>query len=513
MTKPMFKKKFDFIEISYGYNNINFSLIFSTNVIFKNSTFDDQDFLSRCYRMEFEIREELKYKNILPLSILKLEFNVKNWQVYLIERNRPFTSNLVNFKGLFFIRKRSKISSKTSKKSNCVDYSEETNSKCLNRRHCIDQCINKKFYEEYNSLTIHSVINKDELESEFNLTQVKFNETKDLKIENDCINSFNRPDCNDVLFEENLEYTCLTDDYQLYIKLNYENLEEKEFEQSLIKLFLDLMNLLSIFFGLNAIGILLIALSNLKRFLKLEWYKISKIFVIVVCSIMFLLNIILVFKSIIKDDLIKNEYFTKLDEYNLPNTIYCFKYDDSKTDKNTKLTGEYLDQLTSDLTFKSVFNEIIYYNKGYSNSMDIDRLNYTTKSNFYSNSEISLNHFYYLNLKFFEIILKPFFKEEDFYLKYNKIILYLFLNDHIKKQHDFVYFLYREKESKQIGGSFLYQIGEAFKDSYLKYFYDIEFQLIKIEREDKFELLKNPSSLFYGTTAINDATKYLETMK
>ena len=509
-TYSIFEENINSISIRYGYNNINFTLIFSTNVIFKNSTFDGQNFLSRCFRVEFEIKE-LKYKNILPISKLKLEFNFKSWQVYLIEKNRPFTSNLVNFKGLFFIRKRSKISSKTSKKSNCVDYSEETNSKCLNRRHCIDQCINKKFYEEYNSLTIHSVINKDELESEFNLTQVKFNETKDLKIENDCINSFNRPDCNDVLFEENLEYTCLTDDYQLYIKLNYENLEEKEFEQSLIKLFLDLMNLLSIFFGLNAIGILLIALSNLKRFLELEWYKISKIFVIVVCLIMFLLNIILVFQSIIKGDLIKNEYFTKLDEYNLPNTIYCFKYDDSKIDKNTKLTGEYLDQLTNDLTFKSVFNQITYDNK--TDFKYIDRFDYTTKSNFYSNSEISLIHFYYLNLKCFETIFRPPFKVEDFYFKANKLVLYVFLNDFIKRQHAFVYFLYREKESKQIGGSFLYEIRNSFKSCYLKYAYDIEFQLIKIEREDKFELLKNPSSLFYGTTAINDASKYLETMK
>ena len=163
---------------------------------------------------------------------------------------------------------------------------------------------------------------------------------------------------------------------------------------------------------------------------------------------MFSLNNILVFQSIIKGHLIKNEYFTKLDEYNLPNTIYCFKYDDSKIDKNTKLTGEYLDLLTSDLTFKSAFNEISYYNKTHLIGMIIDRLDYTTKSNFYSNSEISLTHFYYLNLKFFEIILKPFFKEEDFYFSYDKMVLEIFLNHHIKKQHAFVYFLYREKESR-----------------------------------------------------------------
>ena len=237
MTEPMFEDNFDFIEINYGYNKINFNRTVSKEVIFKNSAFYDQSFLSRCYRIEFEIKEELKYKNILPLSTLVLEFKTPYLQVYLIERNRPFTSNLVNFRGKFFIRKRSKISSKTSKKSNCVDYSEQNNLRCSNRKHCIDQCINKKFYEKYKSLTIHSVINKDELKSDYNLTQIKFNETKDSTIETDCINKFNLPDCNDVFFEESLEYTCQENDYYTGTKLNYENLEEKEFEQSSLKCF------------------------------------------------------------------------------------------------------------------------------------------------------------------------------------------------------------------------------------------------------------------------------------
>ena len=512
MTKSMLEENFD-IEINYGYNKINFNWTASKEVIFKNSTFDNRSFLSRCYPIEFEIKEELKYKNILPLSILRVKFNTIFWQVYLIERNQPFTSNLVNFKGLFFIRKRLKISSKTSKKSNCVDYSKKTNLKCSNRRHCIDQCINKKFYEKYNSLTIHSVINKEELKSDYNLTQIKFNKTKDSTIETDCINTFNRPDCNDVFFEESLEYTCRVNDSYILIKLNYENLEEKDVEQSSSKLFLDLMNLLSIFFGLSLIDILFILLTNLKRFFKSNWHKIFKILIMVVCLIMSLLNNIMVFQSIIKGDLIKNEYFTKLDKYNLPNSIYCFKYDDSKIDKNTKITGEHLDELTTDLTFKNVFKQINYFNKTHNQSLIINSLNTTTNSNFYSNSEISIAHFYYLNLKCFEKVLKPYFKEEDSYFGASKLIMSVYLNHDIYRQHPFAYFLYRDRESKQIGGSYLYQIGNPPKESDYKYFYEIEFQLIKIKREDKFEFLKNPVSLFFETTAINDATNYLEIMK
>ena len=277
-------------------------------------------------------------------------------------------------------------------------------------------------------------------------------------------------------------------------------------------MFLDLMNLLSIFFGLSVISILLIALSNLKRFLKSNWYKVFKILVIVVCSIMSLLNNIMVFQSIIKGDLIKNEYFTKLDEYNLPNSIYCFEYNNSKIDKNTKVTGENLDQLTSDLTFKNVFEQITYSNKAHEKYLNIDKLKTTTNSNFYSNSEILLAHFYYLNLKCFEIVLKPYFKE-DFYFEASKLVMDVYLNDDIYRQHSSAYFLYRDRKSKQIGGSYLYQIGNPPKRRDHKYTYVIEFQLIKIKREDKFEILKNPVSFFFETTAINDATNYLEIMK
>ena len=509
-TNFTFKEKFKTIEIYYAFNKISFDWTVSKKGLFKNSTFNNQIYLSRCYRVEIEIKE-LKYKNILPLATLKLEFNTSYWQVYLIEKNKPFTSNLINFKGVFYARKRSIISSKISKKSNCVNYFEKTNLKCLNKKHCIDRCINAKFYEKYNSLTIHSVLEKDELESEFNLTNINLNETKDKGIENDCIDSFNQPDCIDILFEESLEHTCQQDEYSLSIKLNYENLKERELEQTLIKLVLDLMNLLSIFFGLNAIGILLIIISYLKNFLKLNWHKIFKILVLVVCLICFLLHFDFIFRNIIEGELIKNEYFEKSNEYNLPNTIFCFKYNHSEIDKNIKISGEYLDQLTSDLTFKSVFKIIKYYNRTYFKYLNINKLNYTANSKFYSNSEISLTHFYYIKLKCFEIILKTSFKEENFYFLDVRFVLHLYLNDRIYRQYQSVYFLYRERESKQIGGSFLYRIGAQSNDN--KHIYDIEFQLTVIVREDWFEFFKNPRSLIYDTTTVNDATKYLETMK
>ena len=498
-TESVFDKRIRNIIINNGFKSINFNLVFSKKTMFKSSVFLNEIWLNRCFRMEFEI-EDLKYKTISPFSFLGIFFSNIYRQVYVIEKNQPFTSNLISFQGAFYVRKISIISFKDSKKSNCANYSEITNSTCSNRKHCIDQCINKKFYEEYNSLTINSVIDKDEFESEYNLTNVKLNKTKDSKIESDCINLFNRPDCNDVSFEENLQLNPVfyTDYGSFFIKLNHEHLEEKESEPSLIKLALYLMNLQSIFFGLTATGILLAVLSNLKKFLKTKWFKIIKIFIMIICLIGFLLHNIFISQGIIiKGDLAINYNFTKLDKFNLPNIIFCFEYYyESRIDKNIKITGEYLDQLTRGLTYEDIFNSIYYYNKTHEKRLDINKLEYTKKSKFYSDSEIVLTHFYYLGFKCFEIKIKTTFQEKDLYFKKEKELLRIFFSSKLYKYCELVFLMCKKSESKQIEGSFLYGIGKDLYDVRNKYTYRIDLELFEIKTEDKFLCLKDPLGCF-----------------
>ena len=482
--------------------------------IFKNSVFDNEIWLTRCFRMEIEI-EDLKYKTISPLSILTIYFSNEYRQVYVIEKNQPFTSNLVNFQGAFYVRKKSIISFKDSKKSNCANYSEINYSTCLTRKNCIDQCINKKFYEKYNSLTIHSVIDidKDELGFKYNSTNIKFNKTKDSKIESDCKNSFNRPDCNDVLFEENSQETpnFFTLYQNFFIKPNHEHLSAKELKPSLIKLVLDLMNLLSIFFGLTATGILLTVLSNLKKFLKKKWLKILKIIIMIICLIGFLLHNFSISKSIIGRDLVKNEYLNKLDEFNLPNIIFCFEYYyESKIDKNIKITGEYLDELTWDFTYKDIFDSINYYNKTHQKPLNIYKLGDSIKSKFYSDSEIVLTHFYYLGLKCFEIKINLTFQEEDFYFKGEKELLKIFFRGSLYEYFELVFLMCKKRESKHLGGGILYKIGKQFNRALFKYAYSIDFELFKIKKEDNFLFLKDPLSWFNQK---NDSLDYFGNMK
>lgn len=66
-----------------------------------------------------------------------------------------------------------------------------------------------------------------------------------------------------------------------------------------------------------------------------------------------------------------------------------------------------------------------------------------------------------------------------------------------------------------MNGGFSYEIGKAFKVSSddVYYSYSIQFELFKIVREDKFELLKNPLNLFHEKIKVNDVTGYLNGMK
>lgn len=77
-----------------------------------------------------------------------------------------------------------------------------------------------------------------------------------------------------------------------------------------------------------------------------------------------------------------------------------------------------------------MFGHIVYYNRTNRLLFDIVKQKPTNNSNFYSNSELSLTHFYFLGLKCFKINLKIKYREEDLYLLDDKNILDI----HLKKK-------------------------------------------------------------------------------
>ena len=201
-------------------------------------------------------------------------------------------------------------------------------------------------------------------------------------------------------------------------------------------------------------------------------------------------------KHLIKGDLVESESFEKLDEYFLPNVIFCFEIEE--INKNYKFNGEYLDKLNKKLDY-DIFDHIWYFNKTHRKSY-LENLN---------NSEISMSHFYYLNFKCFEISLKIQFQEKDFFLTPTKFLLGIYFNKTFD-QNKVRFAIRTEKDTKKLSDGLYYRLKD--KKSSLPCTYGLNFQQFEVVREDKFEFLKKPSSLFYQKEYINDANVYLKNL-
>ena len=468
--------------------------------IFKSSKINDILYLSKCFRVDLDE----SYKK-MSLTYLQIEFSDEYREIFLIERTQNFTSGLVNFRGLFNPQKVTKIYSKSSVKSNCRDYSEEEG--CDSRRNCLDRCLSTKFIKKHGSIPTNTVVSSKHLNSTWVNRSIYFNETVDPAIEEECSADFNQTDCNEVHFQESSDRVKSEVSSSVYIRLSYLNIVEREMEYDPLKTLLDIIGLETVLFGSNALGVMTTVLLFLCRILRLKWRNAYSVFLFLLTSAGFLIHNVLVFRTIISGDLEENEFFEKPERYTLPSPILCFPIE-KKVDENHRVTGEYLDNLTTELTFQHAFFGIVYNNRTHEKILHIWRMNSTKSSSFYSSPELELSHFYYRGLKCLKTSLKVTYKEEDFFLQQEKIVLYIYLNETFRNRMNSTIFLHQQADSREIGGGYNYMIGmrdETYNDNDSFYSYMIEFEQFRIVREDQFELLKDPRRLFQERMKVNDA--------
>lgn len=187
--------------------------------------------------------------------------------------------------------------------------------------------------------------------------------------------------------------------------------------------------------------------------------------------------------------------------------IFCFVINPEE-DPNHKLTGDRLDRLTGELTYSSVFEKIEYYNRTNWNTFR------PTNSSRSLDGQLSMTHFYFTNMKCFEISLKVNFRWDHFIFSANNKVLNVFFAKRFLNRTRHVYFLYRKGNSKEFHSFYFFRLGKLRNRlaSYRKY--AITFESLVIRRDDKFETLKNLRSLFsFKRTSINDVTSYLDSMK
>ena len=183
----------------------------------------------------------------------------------------------------------------------------------------------------------------------------------------------------------------------------------------------------------------------------------------------------------------------------MPNLLLCFKI--KEIDKNFKFNGEYLDNLNRKLDIYDIIDFIWYFDK-----RNVTKIPNPNLKNLNS-SAISMSHFYYLNFKCFEISLNIEFQKKDYFLMPTKNLLGLYFNKTFNRNGVF-FTIRKQKDTKHLSDIFYYR----FRDNGSGVAYELNFQPFEIDRVDKFEFLKKPSSLFYKKEYINDANVYLKNL-
>ena len=504
-------------------NEIDFRKL--KKVYFKRNEFTSLKLsaLSRCFRIEFEI-QIIMYSDLVISSEVLIEldeicfyehdisFGYYNYNatenlcgVFILETFASFSSKSFKHENYFKINKKRIKKSTSLFQKNCTDYSTIPEINCQDKQNCIEKCINQEFLKKYDSLTIQNdtVIDKDDIDNNNVLSTILFNKTYDLMIINECKDKFILEDCFYSVFVES--YKKVYRSKIVVINLDFETFELKETESSLPKLLLEILSVEILFFGSNVNAILFSISALLKYLFKIN-QKWLKCFIFSFCLIGFCLHSLMIFHSILNAPLIDTGFFEEKNPMSYPDFILCFSFKNLKNfkiEKNIKLTGNHLDSLASNFSFKNIFEKVIYINER------DETINLKPYSSNPENPYLKLQTYFVKGSKCFEFLIKIEHKKYEFYFRKDAYPLKIyFKREKLKTISQYVFkSKFRSKFEKN--DIFLFDL---YKNTSLITKYQIKTELTKIKIEDQFKILKNPLSLFDGSDSKN-VDNYLENMR
>ena len=204
-----------------------------------------------------------------------------------------------------------------------------------------------------------------------------------------------------------------------------------------------------------------------------------------------------ILNEIIGEELDQSQHYELLETLKMPEIIFCVSFDMSLIDMNYKLTGHYLDEITKKIRIETVF-DTIHYLDNKTNEWITLKLNFT-------GDQFRIDEFFFLNEKCFKIILKMEYHRDQFHFSFDSnfdsnVLGISFRSKFIHRKPCFM-----TKPKDKIQFSKLLKLDRVmFRKSIL-----ISQELFELKYYDKFNFIKNPSSLFYGE---NDAVHYLSNL-
>ena len=384
-------------------------------------------------------------------------------------------------------------------------------------RHHIDRCVLEKFTEKHSNLTIFSVVEKSKI-NRTSLAQIYFNRTFDKEILEECHKIFTKRSCDVKFFSiEDKPVNLKNKTFSMYLYYPDHVIHENPHLTLHDLLLNNLLNYLSIFFGLNVSKLFTLLFELLKKLKLLRSPRLCKYFKISICLLGFAFHGYILLDNAMNGDLVQLETISRFSKMEMPNLIFCFEYDEEKIDPNRKLTYAYLDELTKDLNF-SFFRRLTYLDEDYKMQEFRGEENVSLNSYQQNHQQLLLCWFYFLNLKCLEFKFKPIENNRFVYLlnrmqiakiQFNKQVISKYYN--FKDSFDF-YFSNKNTTSLELNGinKLTMQVNDT-GDS--KQLFSIVSNLVVFRQKDLFTFVKEPLSLLLKTVNLNDTTEYIEALK
>lgn len=368
----------DQIVLSYQEKEIKIEWKNTPKVLFQ-TTDRESRFLSldRCFQLTIWPRESY-YQMKLAISKLKIKF--KNqvvrpelWKkskvyLFLLENERDFNTKSFQYVSnavLKRIDKRSRLNGK------CVDYEASySHLGCMSRQSCIERCIARSYFEAHRNITagvdgpdgFRQTIDKDLYTPTEWATAYPVNSRDALLSRQSCLDRI--PDdkpCVGTRFRNSVRII-QPDANATEINLYHVVLQSTEEQPSAYKLTLDIVNVESIFFGLAVLELLSMINKLVQTKLRIRRNTKAIPLIYLACLVGFGCHIYHILDEIVNGELVPSQFYQLANEVQMPEIVFCFSIDERLIDKNQKLTGNYLEELTAKMTAESVFETIAYLN-------------------------------------------------------------------------------------------------------------------------------------------------------
>lgn len=452
--------------------------------------------LERCHQIEVNLKEP-PYQSLLSITKLIVKFKRESsHELFILPHlNYPFKSTFTEdsyrFNKYKNILKKVTKRSKLSKKRKCINYYEYYEN-CFSKSDCRTKCKTKKYVDKYLNFSFNTIIDKDEYTdyewSNYYLTKYDFNFEKACKYEIE--------DCYSVYFEDDLNILPNSEFDQ--IDLYHKSQINTDDEQSIYKLILDLINIQSIFFGLNILNILKATLKSklFKVNFELKKNKILKFIIYFLCFGGFTCHLYYALNKVLNDDLINNQFYEPIDSFEIPDVLFCFNINQTLINSNFRITGNYLENLNDDLNYDSIFEKVIYLNE----------LNQWVDLDLNKKSILTVETLFLLEKKCFVFKNEREFELSQFYFRKNTEMLKIIFKESFIRSIGEFYFMTKIKKSMQFSKTLIFNRDYNY--------HLIDHGTYEIIYREKFNFIKNffknPLFLLDEQNDLKGTDKYLK---